>query len=132
MMSNLVVDIYSFGFSFSGIQNDPNGNNGGFVFDCRFLPNPGREKEYANLTGRDEPVINYLEKYPEVEKYFSHILSIIDMAIDNYQTRNFSNLMISFGCTGGQHRSVYFAERLLKYLNSKQISTKIHHVEQDF
>lgn len=131
-MINLIVDIYSFGFHYSGIPSDDSGNNGGFVFDCRFIPNPGREPQYMNLTGRDAAVIEFLEKHQEVDQYFSHVANIVDMAIDNYSQRGFNHLMVSFGCTGGQHRSVYFAERLHKYLSDKKINAQIHHMEQDF
>ncbi|MFZ5515544.1 MAG: RapZ C-terminal domain-containing protein [Candidatus Zhuqueibacterota bacterium] len=131
-MTNLVVDIYSFGFSYSGIPPDDSGNHGGFVFDCRFIPNPGRLPEYADLTGRDRAVIDYLENFPAVDQFFQHVVSIVEMAIENFQARGFDHLMVSFGCTGGQHRSVYFAERLFSYLLSKKIQARIHHIEQSF
>ena len=128
-MERLVVDLYSFGYQKSGIPRDKTENKGGFVFDCRFLPNPGREPEYEHLTGRDAEVISYLEKYPQVEVFLSAVRQIVDLAIDNYLERGFTHLMVSFGCTGGQHRSVYCAEQLKKYLEKRKISVELHHTE---
>ena len=130
-MSDLVVDLYSFGYQFSGIPEDLTDNNGGFVFDCRFLPNPGRESAYLVLTGKDKEVEEYLEQFPQVQKFLISVISIVDMAIANYQQREFTHLMISFGCTGGQHRSVYCAEQLNKYLLTKSVAVNLRHVEQD-
>lgn len=129
-MTELTVDLYSFGFLYSGIPEDLSGNNGGFVFDCRFLPNPGRESEYADKTGKDIDVIEYLQKYPEVQKFIDCTKVIVDMAIENFQQRGFTHLMISYGCSGGQHRSVYCAEQLYAYLKTKPIKINLHHIEQ--
>jgi len=131
-MSELVVNLYSFGYQFSGIPEDLTDNNGGYVFDCRFLPNPGREPAYYDLTGKDKDVIEYLEQFSQVHQFLKNVISIIDMAISNYKQREFTNLMISFGCTGGQHRSVYCAERLNDYLQTKGVKVNLHHTEQDF
>jgi len=128
-VTDLVIDLFSFGYQKSGIPKDDTGNNGGFVFDCRFLPNPGREPGYADLTGKDAEVISYLEKYPQVEEFLQAAKKIIDLAIENYLERGFTHLMISFGCTGGQHRSVYCAERMREYLSEKPISIRLHHTE---
>ena len=125
----LVVHINSFGFHGSGIPADSSGNNGGFVFDCRFLPNPGREEKYRALTGKDQEVKNYLSKYKIVADFLEHVYRIVDYAVDNYQSRSFSNLMISFGCTGGQHRSVFCAEKLAQYLNKKGVELNLNHIE---
>ncbi len=129
MMDDLIVDIYSFGYQFSGIPEDLTENNGGFVFDCRFLPNPGRQVEYAALTGKDSKVIAYLQEYEQVDKFIRATKEIVDMAIENYLERGFSHLMVSYGCTGGQHRSVYCSEQLYKYLKSRNLNVNIHHVE---
>jgi len=125
----LVVRINSFSFHNSGIPPDTSGNNGGFVFDCRLLPNPGREEKYKILTGKDKEVIDYFAQYKIVDDFLDHVSKIVDYAVDNYQSRSFSDLMISFGCTGGQHRSVFCAERLAEYLKRKGVSVKINHVE---
>jgi len=125
----LVVRVNSFGFHKSGIPRDSSGNNGGFVFDCRFLPNPGREEQYKMLTGRDQKVIDYFSKHPIVEDFLQNVFKIVDYTVDNYQSRSFSDLMVSFGCTGGQHRSVYCAEKLADYLKKKNITVKLSHLE---
>src|ERR1700680_2280853 len=115
---NLVVRIFSFSFH-QGLPTDESGNGGGFVFDGRSLPNPGREVRFKSLTGKDAPVIDYLNQQETVHQYFASVLSLVDASIASYQTRGFKNLMVSFGCTGGQHRSVYLAEQLAKRLRTK-------------
>lgn len=130
-MSELTTDLYSFGYQFSGIPEDLTDNNGGFVFDCRFLPNPGRDPAYFELTGKDREVEEYLQKFPQVQQFLESIISIVDMAISNYKQRGFTHLMISFGCTGGQHRSVYCAEKLNKYLLTQSVKVDLHHIELD-
>ncbi|MDZ7261739.1 MAG: phosphotransferase enzyme family protein, partial [candidate division KSB1 bacterium] len=123
--NKLVVKIYSFGFHLSGIPEDTSGPKGGFVFDCRFLPNPGREERFAHLTGRDKEVIDYLEQHEVVQIFLKNVFEIIDLAVRNYQERGFTDLMVSFGCTGGQHRSVYCAERLYRHLRSKGVAATV-------
>src|SRR5580704_9200692 len=115
---NLVVRVFSFSFH-QGLPQDETGNGGGFVFDGRSLPNPGREERFKSLTGKDAPVIDYLNQQESVHQYFASVLSLIDATIASYQSRGFKNLMVSFGCTGGQHRSVYLAEQLAKRLRIK-------------
>ncbi|MEE4312327.1 MAG: RNase adapter RapZ [candidate division KSB1 bacterium] len=127
--SDLTIRLNSFGYQKSGIPADTTGNNGGFVFDCRFLPNPGREERYRSQNGRDIAVIQYLEKYPEVEQYLNNVIEIIDLAIESYIERDYTSLMISFGCTGGQHRSVYCAEQIMKHLKKRNVSIELNHVE---
>lgn len=129
MKPTLTVQIFSFGFQFSGIPRDSTRNNGGFVFDCRHLPNPGREEKYKQLTGLDQPVIDYFQKYPVIEAFLQDVFRMVDRAIENYQERSFSDLMISFGCTGGRHRSIYCTERMDAYLNERGITTIKRHVE---
>ncbi|MBR4135052.1 MAG: phosphotransferase [Bacteroidales bacterium] len=126
----LTVVVQSFSFK-KGVPQDPSGNGGGFVFDCRALPNPGREKQFAHNTGRDECVIQYLEKYQTVADFKHHVNAIVDAAVDNYLERRFNHLMVSFGCTGGQHRSVYFAEQLAQHLQKTypDINIKLQHTE---
>ena len=115
---NLIARIFSFSFH-QGLPKDESGHGGGFVFDGRSLPNPGREERFKQLTGKDEPVIDYLNRQASVHQYFGNVLSLVDAAINNYQSRGFKSLMVSFGCTGGQHRSVYLAEQLAKHLAGK-------------
>ena len=115
---NLVVRIFSFSFHQS-FPTDETGNGGGFVFDGRSLPNPGREDRFKSLTGKDAPVIDYLNQQETVHQYLASVLSLVDASIASYQSRGFKNLMVSFGCTGGQHRSVYLAEQLAKRLRIK-------------
>jgi len=114
----LTVTITSFSYK-KGIPHDLTPNGGGFVFDCRALPNPGRFPEYKNVTGKDQIVINYLEDFEEVERFKYLTNQLISQSVDNYLERNFSHLMVNFGCTGGQHRSVYFAEKTAENLKKQ-------------
>jgi aminoglycoside/choline kinase family phosphotransferase len=115
---NLVVRVFSFSFH-QGLPTDESGNGGGFVFDGRSLPNPGREDRFKSLTGKDAPVIDYLNQQESVHQFLASVLSLVDASISSYQARGFKNLMVSFGCTGGQHRSVFLAEQLAKRLRTK-------------
>ncbi len=115
---NLVVRIFSFSFH-RGLPKDESGNGGGFIFDGRSLPNPGREERFKALTGRDAPVIDYLNQQESVHQFMASVMSLVDASVSNYQSRGFKNLMVSFGCTGGQHRSVYLAEQLAKRLRGR-------------
>jgi aminoglycoside/choline kinase family phosphotransferase len=126
---NLVVRIFSFSFH-QGLPKDETGNGGGFVFDARSLPNPGREDRFKSLTGKDVPVIEYLQQQESVHQFFASALSLVDSAVATYQQRGFKNLMISFGCTGGQHRSVYLAEQLAKRLRPRPgLEVLLRHLE---
>lgn len=125
------VKVYSFSFK-KGLPYDPSGNGGGYVFDCRSIHNPGRYEPYKKLTGRDEPVIRFLEDDGEVFGFLEHVYGVVDPHVETYSKRGFTNLMVSFGCTGGQHRSVYCAEHLAHHLAQKypDIRVRLIHREQ--
>ena len=126
---NLVVRIFSFSFHQSP-PTDETGNGGGFVFDGRSLPNPGREEQFKSLTGKDAPVIEYLQQQESVHQFLASVMSLVDACITTYQHRHFKNLMVSFGCTGGQHRSVYLAEQLAKRLRPRSgLEVVLRHLE---
>ncbi|HOY32999.1 MAG TPA: RNase adapter RapZ [Bacteroidales bacterium] len=126
----LTVYINSFSFK-KGYPADLSGHGGGFVFDCRALPNPGRYDEFKDLNGKDRPVIEYLEIKHETEIFFENVSRLIEHSLENYLARGFSGLTVSFGCTGGQHRSVYFAERLAKFVKkSFDVEIVLNHNEQ--
>jgi len=126
----LVVRIFSFSFHRDGAPRDETGNGGGFVFDGRSLPNPGREERFKVLTGKDAPVIDYLNQQESVQLFFGSAASLVDASVSEYQRRGFKNLMVSFGCTGGQHRSVYLAEQLAKHLRVRNgIEVVLRHRE---
>jgi aminoglycoside/choline kinase family phosphotransferase len=115
---SLTVRIFSFSFHRS-VPKDESGHGGGFVFDCRALPNPGREERFKSLTGKDAPVIDYLNREESVHQFLAGAMSLVDASVNTYQNRGFKNLMVSFGCTGGQHRSVFMAEQLARHLRSR-------------
>ena len=126
---SLTVRITSFSFH-RGWPKDESGHGGGFVFDGRSLPNPGREERFKVLTGKDAPVIDYLNQQESVHQFLASVMSLVDASIANYQERGFKSLMVSFGCTGGQHRSVYLAEQLAKHLRARNgVEVVVRHRE---
>ncbi len=114
----LVVRIFSFSFH-RGMPEDDTGNGGGFVFDCRSLPNPGREERFQSFTGLEPPVVEYLDGQESVRAFLTNALSLVEASVSNYRQRHFKSLMVSFGCTAGRHRSVYLAEQLAKRLSAR-------------
>ena len=126
----LVVTIYSFSFK-RGIPVDESGNGGGYVFDCRSTHNPGKYEEYKHLTGLDQPVIDFLEQDGEILTFLESVDKLIDHHVERFLERGFTHLQVSFGCTGGQHRSVYCAEHLAKHLKEKyDVQIELNHRER--
>ena len=129
--TRLKVRIGSFSYK-KGIPEDESGNGGGFVFDCRGLLNPGRFEAYKKRTGRDQDVIKFLEEKTRIKAFLDGVFQAVDISVEDYLKRGFENLMIHFGCTGGQHRSVYCADALAKHLNQKYgLQADVYHREQE-
>ena len=127
---HLVVRVTSFAYP-KGIPEDPSGNGGGFVFDCRAIHNPGRYAPYKSLTGRDEPVVRFLEEDGEILTFLDHVYALVDASVRRYLKRGFTSLCVSFGCTGGQHRSVYAAQHLARHLHDTfGVHVELWHREQ--
>jgi aminoglycoside/choline kinase family phosphotransferase len=127
----LTVQVGSFSYK-HGYPEDVGGHGGGFVFDMRALHNPGRYAEFSELCGLDPDVVGFLESVPDVERYWLHVRGLIETQVETYLTRGFSSLSVHFGCTGGQHRSVYFAERLAAHLRHRfpEVNVSVGHREQ--
>ncbi|RNA60823.1 ATP-binding protein [Chryseobacterium nematophagum] len=129
----LHIDIHSFSYKKGGIPKDHSGNGGGFTFDCRGILNPGRVEEYKSQTGNDIGVQQYLETQTEMPNFLELVKNIISINIDNYLERGFEHLQVNFGCTGGQHRSVYSAIKIAEFIKEKYpVGTEItlYHDEQ--
>jgi len=127
----LVVSINSFSYQ-HGIPDDSSGHGGGYVFDCRVITNPGKMEEYRSLTGKDEAVRTFLDQDGQANEFLSNAFSMVDMSVDRYEKRSYKHLMVSFGCTGGHHRSVYCAERLAQHLRESQnVQVTLWHRELD-
>jgi UPF0042 nucleotide-binding protein len=127
----LVVKICSFSFR-KGIPQDESGNGGGFVFDCRGVLNPGRIQEFKTMHGRDKSVMDYLEQRTRMNEFLNSVFDIVDITVEDYIGRGFESLMVSFGCTGGQHRSVYAADALARHLRNKfKVKIELKHCVQD-
>jgi RNase adaptor protein for sRNA GlmZ degradation len=126
----LVVKVFSFSYR-EGIPEDESGNGGGYVFDCRSTHNPGRYEPYKQLTGLDEPVIRFLEDDGEILTFLDSVYKLADAHVRRYIQRGFTSLMFSFGCTGGQHRSVYSAQHLAEHIHRKfGVEVRVCHREQ--
>ena len=128
----LTITVNSFSYKNGGFPFDKSGNGGGFVFDCRALPNPGRYVEYKKSTGEDADVIEFLDEKPDVHYFLQNVQMLVFQSIDNYLERGFKNLQINFGCTGGQHRSVFFAQTVGRMIheNYPMVNVEINHLAQ--
>lgn len=127
----LTVKVMSFAYK-KGIPDDSTSNGGGYVFDCRAVNNPGKYERYKPFTGLDEPVITFLEEDGEILRFLDHVYALVDASVKRYMERGFSNLSVCFGCTGGQHRSVYSAQHLAEHLNQKfGVKVELVHREQN-
>lgn len=129
--TNLIVSVSSFSYK-RGIPEDTSGNGGGFVFDCRAIHNPGRYNTYKSLTGEDAPVIEFLESQSNIESFLEHCYALVDASVEKYMKRGFNSLAVNFGCTGGQHRSVYAATHMARHLSEKYgVKVVLNHREQN-
>lgn len=129
MKKKVKISIYSFGYSFSGIPKDPNGNNGGFVFDCRFLPNPYFEPELKECNGLTKELKTYFAEKKECQDFLSDISKILEASIKVYEEKGYENLYVAFGCTGGFHRSVYCSQQIFERFKSKDYKVSVKHLE---
>jgi hypothetical protein len=129
--TKLVIKISSFSYR-KGVPQDESGNGGGFVFDCRGILNPGRVEEFKTQHGRDKAVKDYLEQQTQMLDYLNSVFDLVDMTVEDYIKRDFESLAVSFGCTGGQHRSVYAADALARHLRNKfKVKIELRHLIQD-
>ena len=127
----LTVRVNSFSYK-KGMPEDLSGNGGGFVFDCRGIYNPGRQEEFKSKTGRDKEVQEFLLHESEMPSFLQYVYGIVDITVQDYIKRGFENLVVNFGCTGGQHRSVFAADSLAKHLKEKfGVNMELHHIEQE-
>ncbi len=128
----LTVHILSFSF-LKGLPADATGHGGGYVFDCRAIENPGRLPEFSDVTGKDESVVEFLERGGEAAQFLEHVFALTDIHVRRFLERNFTDLSVWFGCSGGQHRSVYCAERLASHLRETfpNVAIDLRHREQD-
>ena len=128
----LTIDVISFSYK-KGYPQACDDHGGGFVFDCRFLHNPGRYDDYKQLTGKDAPVKDFLHKNSNIDTFLHNVWAITDEAIEVYERRGFTSLQIAFGCTGGQHRSVFSAEETARHILDKfpGVGVNLIHREQD-
>ena len=128
-ISSLTVTVYSFSFK-KGIPEDASGNGGGYVFDCRSVHNPGKYERFKQLTGLDAPVIEFLEQDGEILRFLDHVYSLVDAHVERFLKRGFTHLQVSFGCTGGQHRSAYSAQHLAEHLVAKY-PVRVHLIHRE-
>lgn len=129
--NNLTIHVSSFSFKKKGPPPDFTGNGGGYIFDCRGLPNPHRITTLRDLTGEDKPIIKYMYDQPETEIFLNSAFALVDLSVENYLKRRFKHLQVNFGCTGGRHRSVFSAVQLKQHLQKKypQVYIRLQHIE---
>ena len=129
---SLKIEIHSFSYKKGGIPKDNSGNGGGFCFDCRGILNPGRIEEFKTQTGQETGVKDFLETKTRMPEFLENVTKIVSITIEDYLARDFENLQVNFGCTGGQHRSVYSAEKVAEFIKNKYPETivKLVHDEQ--
>lgn len=127
--SSLLISIYSFGYQKSGIPGNDFGDGGGFVFDCRFLPNPHNDPKIREFNGKHHKIKEFFSDYHPVDMFIEDCKAMIEISAVSYIEKNYSNLQVCFGCTGGMHRSVYCAERAAKILSSKGYQVQVFHTE---
>ena len=128
----LIVRISSFSYRNGGIPEDNTENGGGFVFDCRGILNPGRVDRMKTQTGRDKEVKDFLEQQSKMPEFLNSVFDIVDTTVEEYIKRGFESLMVSFGCTGGQHRSVYAADAMARHLKNKfKVKIELRHIVQE-
>lgn len=132
MENKLNINVRSFSYK-REIPQDLSGNGGGFVFDCRGILNPGRFTEFKTKTGRDAEVIEFLETKTKIHDFLDGVKKVVSISIEDYLERGFANLEINFGCTGGQHRSVYSADQIAKFIqeNYPTANVQVQHVIQE-
>ena len=128
-MNNPKISVYSFGYQKSGIPENEHGDGGGFVFDCRFLPNPHNDPNLRDYTGLDDCIISFFSDYRSVKSFIDDCVRLTERAANSYAERNFENLQVSFGCTGGRHRSVYCAEKFTVIMRDKGFNLTVEHTE---
>jgi RNase adaptor protein for sRNA GlmZ degradation len=129
--NGLTIMVTSFSYR-KGIPADTSGNGGGFVFDCRGIHNPGRYVEYQSFTGKDKPVIDFFKTETTIDSFLQNVINVVSPSVNEYMQRGFNHLMVNFGCTGGQHRSVYCAENFIQWLlNNYNLNAVIWHREQN-
>lgn len=121
----LTISVYSFSYKKGGIPKDETENGGGFVFDCRGILNPGRQEAYKSLTGADPEVQDYLVQKTQMPRFLELAQQILSISIEDYLARGFQNLQVSFGCTGGQHRSVYAAIKTAEFITKNYSDTTV-------
>ena len=125
----LNLKVYSFGYKFSGVPENEDGDKGGFVFDCRCLPNPYKVESLRKYCGKDLRIIEYFADKKDVHRYIDYCVSLVKLAAENYIERKFENMQICFGCTGGYHRSVYCCEKFVEIMRQSGFSVDLKHVD---